>query len=66
MATVSELIKFLEDIPPDAELQVLERYDCGYSDCVKFVPMNLDEIAGNVTFFGKAVDGRSFLDFGEE
>ncbi len=75
MATVKELIVYLKTIPLDTELQVVETYDCGYSTCTKYVPLDIDEFKGNVSYINlannKLIDKESpnfdkrFLEFGE-
>ena len=75
MTTVKELIEYLKDVPLDTELRVVVSYDCGYSTCAKFVPLDLDEVTGNVEYTdmagNKFIDrhselwDRRFLDFGE-
>ncbi len=76
MATVKELIEYLRKIPLDTELRVVVTYDCGYSTCAKYVPLDLDENTGNVDYtnlannkfvkFDSNLHDRRFLDFGED
>jgi len=73
--TVKELIEYLKTIPLDTELQVVETYDCNYATCARHVPLDIDEIKGNVTYINLAnnefVDkdspnfDRRFLEFGD-
>lgn len=48
--TLKEFITYLQALPEDTELYVLESYDYGYSTCVKEVRLNLDESLGNIEF----------------
>lgn len=50
MTTVRELITYLESLPEDTEVSVIEGYDCGYSYCTKEVELNLCPENGNVDF----------------
>ena len=73
--TVKDLIEYLKGIPLDTELRVVVSYDCGYSTCTKFVPLDIDPVAGNVAYTDTANNrfvekhselwDRRFLDFGE-
>jgi len=73
--TVKELIEYLQTIPLDAELRVVVTEDCGYSQCSRFVPMELDQYKGNIEYTNMANNqfvekhselwDRRFLDFGE-
>lgn len=75
MTTVKDLIEYLMGIPPDTELRVVVSYDCEYSTCTKFVPLDLDQETGNVEYTDMAGNkfverdsglwDRRFLDFGE-
>ncbi len=74
-ATIKDLIEFLKDLPMDTELRVVEVYDCGYSQCAKFVPLDLDKYTGNIEYSDMSKNqfvkddselwDRRFLDFGE-
>lgn len=50
MTTVSELIEYMQKLPPDTEVEVIEGYDCGYATCTRIVNLDLDELSGNVEF----------------
>jgi len=50
MTTVSQLITYLQELPPDTEVSVIEGYDCGYAYCTKEVDLDLDPYNGNVDF----------------
>ena len=73
--TVKELIEYLKTIPLDTELQVVETYDCGYSMCARYVPLDIDELKGNVTYTNLSDNqfvkedspnfDKRFLDFGD-
>ena len=50
MTTLNEFIEYLKGLPPETEISVIEAYDCGYATCTREVPLNIDEITGNVEF----------------
>jgi len=76
VSSVKELIEYLKTVPLDAELRVLTAYDCGYSTCVKFVPLEIEGIKSNIDYTDLSgnphikkdspIFDKRFLDFGEE
>ena len=73
-ATVKDLIEYLSGIPLDTELRVLRTYEKNYGVCTEYVPLDLNEITGNVEYTNMAGNqfvekhselwDRRFLDFG--
>ena len=51
--TVGDLKKFLKEnnIPDDAEIEVVEVYSLGYSMCASWIEGNVDSIVGNISYY---------------
>ena len=50
MATVLDLIEYLNTLPSDTEVSVIRGYDCNYSYCAEEVALDLDPLTGNIDF----------------
>ncbi len=56
MASAKELIEFLQKLPPNTEIEVLQSYDYNYSSLTKEVPLDLTEYSGNFDIYNETED----------
>ena len=72
MTTVAELIDYLTTLPPDTEIEVLERYHCHYETSTRWVALELGPYSGTMDLITwpaearGAYAGKTVLFLGEE
>lgn len=72
MTTAQQMIDYLSTLPPDTEIEVLERYTCGYETGTRWVPLELgpysdtmDLICFDTAAEGHPYHGKTVLFLGE-
>ncbi len=60
MCKISELIEYLQKLPPEAEVNVLEIDSCGYQITYNWVPLSLEKYSDNCDYID--LSGNMFLE----